>query len=176
MVECVDKLANKPSELIRRALADLCKVEESPLFVVDMNTWLHRDKQNEPCHVCLAGAAIAGPYGLLDGQDIGKHVDNRLIVRPKSMTDAEYDVRLDRYMFPLKTFRKMEFLDECRSIKEETNLVWLWNSYFGRTDIGISGAGVYLFSNEKVPSYSFDAEGFHAALSCVADLYDSIGY
>ena len=141
-----------------------------------MGTWLHRDKPYEPCHVCLAGAAIAGPYGLLDGQDIGKHVDNRLIVRPKSITGDEYDVRLDRYILPSNTYRKMEFLDECRSIRVGTNLVWLWNSYFKKTDISIPGNSIVLLSDKTVPEYSIDAKGFHAALLRVADLYESIGY
>jgi hypothetical protein len=53
------KLPNKPSELILLALADLVKVERSKNYVVDMGTFHTKYDDDEPCHVCLAGAVMA---------------------------------------------------------------------------------------------------------------------
>ncbi len=54
------ELPDKPSELIRLALGDLEKVEDSPMYEVDMNLW-HTGLNGKfgICHVCLAGAVIA---------------------------------------------------------------------------------------------------------------------
>ena len=55
-------LPDKPSELIRVALADLRKVEAMPgTYVVDMENW-HLQK-NGKCHVCLAGSVISQSMG-----------------------------------------------------------------------------------------------------------------
>jgi hypothetical protein len=50
-------LPEKPSALIRLALADLRKVEQDPQYEVDMEKWHHPGAQT--CMVCLAGAVIA---------------------------------------------------------------------------------------------------------------------
>lgn len=55
-------LPDKPSELIRLAIADLEKVEKRPdLYTVNMDMW-HRPRRGprETCAVCLAGAVMAG--------------------------------------------------------------------------------------------------------------------
>lgn len=54
-------LPDKPSELIRVALADLEAVERSKKYVVNMGTW-HEPKGTPggtKCEVCLAGAVMA---------------------------------------------------------------------------------------------------------------------
>jgi len=51
------KLPEKMSELIRVALVDLVKVEESPDYIVRMENW-HKPRDGV-CEVCLAGAVIA---------------------------------------------------------------------------------------------------------------------
>lgn len=64
MLKWTNPLPTKPSALIRVALADLEKVEKSPAYEVNMNTWhLPRYSWNgdmvETCRVCLAGAVLA---------------------------------------------------------------------------------------------------------------------
>ena len=55
-------LPDKPSELIRVALADLRKVEAMPeTYRVDMNRWHH--PMGGKCSVCLAGSVIAQTLG-----------------------------------------------------------------------------------------------------------------
>jgi len=55
--ECL--LPDKLSDLIEVALKDLSKVEKNPRYVVDMGVW-HDDMMEGVCHVCLAGAVLAG--------------------------------------------------------------------------------------------------------------------
>lgn len=56
-------LPDKPSELIRVALADLRKVEAMPsVYRVDMNDW-HVPHPDGVCEVCLAGAVMAQTFG-----------------------------------------------------------------------------------------------------------------
>ena len=50
------KLPNKPSSLIKLALADLKKVERSKKYIVDMGAW---HKANGVCSVDLAGSVMA---------------------------------------------------------------------------------------------------------------------
>jgi hypothetical protein len=50
-------LPEKPSDLIRRALADLERVEQDPRYRVDMGAW--HDPTADCCLVCFAGAVIA---------------------------------------------------------------------------------------------------------------------
>ena len=58
----MSQLPDKPSELIRVALADLNKVERSKKYVVDMGDWHLPD--DGVCYVCLAGAVMAKTLGV----------------------------------------------------------------------------------------------------------------
>lgn len=88
----MSSLPDKPSELIRVALADLAKVEADPRYVVDMGMW------HEPlappfdgkCAVCLAGAVMAGTLGISAERSL----------RPEDFDDD--------------TNRKLDDLDEMR--------------------------------------------------------------
>lgn len=51
------KLPDKPSELIRLALADLAQCAADPNYRIDMGEW-HKPRHGV-CHVCLAGAVLA---------------------------------------------------------------------------------------------------------------------
>jgi hypothetical protein len=57
------RLPDAPSELIRLALSDLRKVEKDERYVVDMDEW-HWPPPRGRCHVCLAGAVMAGTLGV----------------------------------------------------------------------------------------------------------------
>lgn len=53
-------LPDKPSALIRLALADLAKCERSPKYKINMAWWLKGpDAADTVCKVCLAGAVMA---------------------------------------------------------------------------------------------------------------------
>ena len=54
----MNKLPDKPSELIRLALDDLEKAEKSPTYEVNMDRW-HTQEEDGICHVCLAGSVMA---------------------------------------------------------------------------------------------------------------------
>lgn len=57
-----DTLPNKPSALIRLALADIKKVEADPDYKVDMGTWMFTRPgavDADVCEVCFAGAVLA---------------------------------------------------------------------------------------------------------------------
>lgn len=52
-------LPNKLSALMRLALADLAKVENSKKYRVDMGEWHTAAEADRPCTVCFAGAVMA---------------------------------------------------------------------------------------------------------------------
>lgn len=60
------KLPDKPSELIRLALADLEKVEASKEYVVTMSRYHEPNGAHgsRRCQVCFAGAVIASTLGM----------------------------------------------------------------------------------------------------------------
>ena len=53
----MSRLPDLPSELIRLALLDLAKCEESDAYKINMNIW-HAGGM-EPCRVCWAGSVMA---------------------------------------------------------------------------------------------------------------------
>lgn len=63
----MDRLPDKPSELLLLALEDLQKVESDPRYVVDMGAW---HSPNGKCRVCLAGAVMAGKLGVTPDQSM----------------------------------------------------------------------------------------------------------
>jgi hypothetical protein len=58
----MNELPDKPSELIRVALADLEKCKLDPRYSIDMLSWHQFDKLIGVCHVCLAGAVMAKTF------------------------------------------------------------------------------------------------------------------
>ena len=53
----MNSLPDKPSQLIRLAIADLEKCEQHPNYEIDMEKWWLQGKKK--CYVCLAGAVMA---------------------------------------------------------------------------------------------------------------------
>jgi hypothetical protein len=81
-------LPNKPSELLRLALADLRKVERDERYEVDMWAWHAPDESDNRCHVCLAGAVIAGTLGARPDQDLmpgGRGLDRETGLRLEAL-------------------------------------------------------------------------------------------
>ena len=80
-----DTLPDKPSELIRVALADLRKVERSKKYVVYMGVYHEPDRgRGGKCFVCLAGAVMAKSLSAardrpLFPEDFPKPVKHKLI-------------------------------------------------------------------------------------------------
>lgn len=56
-------LSDTPSVLIKQAIEDLEKCENSPEYTIDMGVW-HEPRDNEVCAVCLAGATIAMQFDI----------------------------------------------------------------------------------------------------------------
>lgn len=61
--ETPDTLPDKPSELIRVALADLEKCENDPKYEIFMGTWHDPYPSAGVCDVCLAGSVLAKTMG-----------------------------------------------------------------------------------------------------------------
>jgi hypothetical protein len=60
----MNKLPNKPSALIRAALADLKVVESRPdIYKVNMDVWHREHREEKVCEVCLAGSVISQTLG-----------------------------------------------------------------------------------------------------------------
>lgn len=53
------QLPNKLSELLRIALEDLKKAEQSPEYIINMDNWSLYNGSTKKCEVCLAGAVVA---------------------------------------------------------------------------------------------------------------------
>ena len=53
----MNKLPDRPSELLKLAMTDLELVEKDKRYVIDMNTW--HSPYNDKCAVCMAGAVMA---------------------------------------------------------------------------------------------------------------------
>lgn len=73
-------LPDKPSKLIRVALADLAKCERSKLYKIDMHHW---HTPNGKCKVCFAGSVMAQSLGcprhkLLVPDDFDADTENKL--------------------------------------------------------------------------------------------------
>lgn len=85
-------LPDKPSELIRVALADLRKVEAMPdVYRVDMSYWHH--PRDGKCSVCFAGAVMAQTIKL----DVDAHV---------SAYDDRFDIETENKLEALNSFRE----------------------------------------------------------------------
>jgi len=68
----MNKLPDKPSELLILAMEDLEKVEKSDhLYTIDMGSWVEHDYYDGKCAVCHAGAVMVGTLGA----DIKKSYD-----------------------------------------------------------------------------------------------------
>mgnify|MGYP007059427276 CR=1 FL=1 len=72
------RLPDKPSELIRVALEDVKKVENTPGYKVDLREWnvVHSDGK---CHVCLGGSVLVERCGAKKGEGLSKSLENGTI-------------------------------------------------------------------------------------------------
>jgi len=64
-----DTLPKLPSKLIEISLSELRKIESDPRYQVNMNYW-HVPLDGGECHVCLAGAVMAGKLRIPVDQEI----------------------------------------------------------------------------------------------------------
>lgn len=64
-----DTLPDKPSELIRLAIADLEKIEADSKYKVDMSEWHYPISGTRQCCACFAGAVMAGQLDCNAGLD-----------------------------------------------------------------------------------------------------------
>lgn len=95
------KLPNKPSTLIRLAIADLEKIEKNSDYSIDMYDWHVSSDQthNGLCAVCLAGSVIACSLG-----------------KPsfKTVFPSHFPKKISRKLFALNEFREGYIKDGLR--------------------------------------------------------------
>ena len=175
-----DTLPNKPSELIRVALRDLCKAEQTPWMRVNMSLWVsvrNVDGDEEylsggpnTCVVCLAGAAVVGS---VHGFDDGELREDGNVV--KLFSDGEqvkhHSCSMNFDSVPWSVNRKMPFLNSCRHIYAGEYLDGLWNAW-ATTQKQVTER---IICDERVPPYETDRDGFFRVLNKVADIYESVG-
>lgn len=86
-----EEFAKAPlSAVIRVALEDLARVEADPRYEVNMGVW-HDNFGHGRCHVCLAGAVIAGTMGVPPTQKISAPEDAVSLYTRKEMSEAVAD-------------------------------------------------------------------------------------
>lgn len=68
-------LPDKPSALIRVAMADLKKCERDPRYTIDMMQWHEFDEMENTCAVCFAGAVMAKSLKVADPLDSKNYTD-----------------------------------------------------------------------------------------------------
>lgn len=155
-------LPDKPSELLRLALADLRKAEKDPRYAIDMDTWhdpfydveakVHTDEPTAVCQVCLAGAVMAFSLG----------ADPLVSVYPWEL-GHETDLRL-------------ELLNELREgcVKTAVAVYLKYSSDRDVTDAFCQDKG--LPSYVEMPEYDvYDPDPFHTAAGALADTLERAG-
>lgn len=76
-------LPDKPSEILREALADFDIIAQTPGYAIEMGWWLTpASRSGGLCEVCLAGAVMARRYGAdeyLSSADFAPVVDRKFL-------------------------------------------------------------------------------------------------
>ena len=158
------RLPDKPSELIRLALADLEKVERDPRYKINMGSWhnvIESPSTGRPvCAVCLAGAVMAGAL------EESVH---------RSVRPWEYD---------RDTEHKLYALDMFRTGNVDSGFRCLMGLYTPGAKALIRGAGQALQHSLRHMSgnggmwlvrYETDTTAFKRDLRGLADLMESKG-
>lgn len=107
----MNKLPDKPSALIRLAMADLEAVERDGRYVVHMETW-HIAYENK-CSVCLAGAVMAKTL----------ETDSKLTTSPLAMGND-----ICKKLSALDSFRNGHIAAGLEQMDiEPIEKLWSWN-------------------------------------------------
>jgi hypothetical protein len=146
----MNTLPDKPSALIRLALADLRKVEQDPSYEVDMNMWHVPRRSEGVCSVCLAGAVMAKTF----------NAPRSLDCTPAGLATW---LHLDR-----GTSERIASLDYFRRGHIHGGLV----DFYG--DWRPEWESIDRFRD--VPGYYQDKEGFHAAMENLAADLEQAGH
>ncbi len=147
------KLPEKLSDLIDLALADLRKVEKDDRYAVDMATWheppgASLDEEATRCHVCFAGAVMAGTLGTMPN----------VVVLPSDFTSMGDDPHTARRLLALDSVRNGFVEDALREL----------GAYSLPSDVE---------DHVDVPRYStHNPEPFHAAMAELAERLRKEGY
>ena len=72
------RLPDKPSELIRVALEDVKKVENTPGYKVNLHEW-NEVRRDGLCHVCLGGSVLVQRCGAKNGESPGVLLEQKRI-------------------------------------------------------------------------------------------------
>lgn len=107
----MNKLPDKPSELIRLAISDLNKAKDDPSVYITMNTWYEQYRNH--CLVCLAGSVMKYTLDLdklggydphFFGEDIAKKLmtlnDFRVGLVHEGCKRLDKETKIYRYPIP----------------------------------------------------------------------------
>lgn len=147
-------LPNKPSELIRVALADLRECEDDPNYDIHMSSWHTFNNVTAKCQVCLAGAVMAKTF----------EVPLRKAMGPD---DPEFN---SGQQVAFKLFA----LDQIREGKIYHGVWTIMAADIKTKDI--EKIRKVEWDNLPIPHHRIDREGFHKTLQKVADGLEAIGY
>lgn len=147
-------LPNKPSELIRIALADLRECEADPNYDIHMSSWHQFNNVTRKCQVCLAGAVIAKTFDL---------------PIKKAISPSDFELSGGE-----RTSFKLYALDQIREGKIYDGV---WTIMVGDIKIeDIKKIRKVEWDNTPIPHHRIDREGFHTTLHKVANELEAIGY
>lgn len=146
---------DKLSDLIRLALGDLRKCEESPNYRINMIYWHLNIPDESRCIVCLAGSVMAQTLQFQTSETF-----NALIHQAYDGLDSTAH-RWVAGMYALNAARQGWVADA---------MCWWLDCNEG--DVIAEYARKY---DHKVPYYSDDPIGFHDALTHIADLLSADG-
>lgn len=155
-------LPDKPSELIRLAVADLQSVRNDPRYVIDMDWYFeNRYKNKQVCTVCLGGAVLA------------RHVE----LNPKAKLHP-FKMKKGSYL-EFDGVRKIKFLDCVRRVVEQNydfrsvETIFEWMTGF-MPNVQITEEVVALGGKAPV-KYADNPDAFIAAVERVADAFEESG-
>lgn len=148
----MNTLPDKPSELIKVALADLKKAEQDPRYKINMGAWhTGRKYQGETtCKVCFAGAVIAFSLG------------------------ANLNEMMLPSLFDEVTRYKLFFLNRARDAKSVGELLVRWRLFIHKS----LHNKVDKNARKALPAaidYEDDVEGFHKRMNKVAKILEELG-
>lgn len=167
-----NKLPNKPSEILKVALADLEAVEAMPdKFQINMSRWVRKPAVG-PCEVCHAGAvmvrtlncqlksvSVINPETLVSGPDEFDHRTRAKLefinfIRTGSIEDA-----LNELVF-------VNLVSRAKVAKVLKNLKQVFNSGFGGISVGVP---------ELVSIYEGYEDGYKNYISGVIGIFEEEG-
>ena len=154
----MDLSALKPSELIRLAVGDMKKVEQSEEHTLDMDDWYY-DLDNGGCSVCMAGAVMLYTNKMRDSL---YKANNEYGSAGQAVRGSKYAARY----VALDELRKGDYLRFCEYLGVPTKQTQMLHNEVRELDRN----GIYYMM------YSVSPVRFYEFVEGVAEFLDSVGY